>query len=205
MARELKLQSVVILANNFNPSIVRERWIVAHQVFTPAELEGENVYTPAFVQVNGPMSLLAATDRVQFVADPPQDGSDMVRRAKLVVHALPETPYKAVGFNFHWHFRPEMDIATFTHDRFKPPVGHSFGAGTGFGLQAIREINGARESTTIVQGTGDADGVIEVKMNYHYAIGEEDSAKDVVSALDAWQSDWDTANSLCRAILEEPV
>ena len=95
--------NVVILASNYNPSIVSKEWLYQRGIFT--ETVRNFVHTPVFALVESKdFSLMVDEQRLQLtvrkVTEDNFNASSGI--AERFVDILPETPYKAVGLNYHY-------------------------------------------------------------------------------------------------------
>jgi hypothetical protein len=182
MALELTQQTIVILANQFNPSIFREAWLERLGVYSQDELTGNVVYTPMFCQVSGDVTLLVVNDRAQFMTSRP-DGGRVAERSRLIVDALPQTPYSAIGLNFIWTFVPDgRSVAEVSAQLFRPPIHNLFDAATIFGLTG-RGVSG---NATLVATATPYQDRIEIKFNYHFDLSTDNTLDDARGALASW-------------------
>ncbi len=106
MALELINATIVIVAQDHNPSILHPSFLVSTSVVPPDfELADSPISTPAFSRVvykNG-LSFQAEPDRINIVdGRPPEDpaASALPNYAAKYVGTLPHVPYRAVGINF---------------------------------------------------------------------------------------------------------
>ena len=100
--------NAVILASNYNPSIVSKEWLYQRGIFT--EAVRNFVHTPVFALVESEeFSLMVDEQKFQLtVRKVTQDNlNDSVSIVERFVDVLPETPYKAVGLNYHYTFPRE--------------------------------------------------------------------------------------------------
>jgi len=106
--------NIVILASNYNPSIVSKEWLYQRGIFT--ETVKNFVHTPVFALVESEVfSLVVDEERLQIIAKKvTQDSLNALPSiAEKFVDILPETPYKGVGLNYHYNFpREEYDLHT---------------------------------------------------------------------------------------------
>jgi len=100
--------NIVILASNYNPSIVSKEWLYQRGVFTESV---ENfVHTPILSVVeNQNFGFVVDEQRLQLAVkrvtqDNLINSNEIVRR---FIDILPETPYKAVGFNYRYTLTEE--------------------------------------------------------------------------------------------------
>ncbi len=95
--------NIVILASNYNPSIVSKEWLYQKGIFT--EPVGNFVHTPMLALVeNENFGFVVDEQRLQVVIkrvtqDNLTNSNTIARR---FVDVLPETPYKAVGLNYRY-------------------------------------------------------------------------------------------------------
>ncbi|MBI4303917.1 MAG: hypothetical protein HY665_06225 [Chloroflexi bacterium] len=95
--------NIVILASNYNPSIVSREWLYQKGIFT--EPVDNFVHTPVLSLVeNQNFGFAVDEQKLQLVIkrmtqDNLTNSNAMARR---FVDVLPETPYKAVGLNYHY-------------------------------------------------------------------------------------------------------
>lgn len=106
--------NIVIPASNYNPSIVSKEWLYQRGVFT--ETVKNFVHTPVFALVESEdFTLTVDEQRLQLTVkkvteDNLNASGGIVER---FVDVLPETPYKAVGLNYHYNFsREKCDLRT---------------------------------------------------------------------------------------------
>lgn len=106
--------NIVILASNYNPSIVSKEWLYQRGIFT--ETVRNFVHTPVFTLVESEdFSLVVDEDRLQItVRKVTQDSLNASASiAEKFVDILPETPYKGIGLNYRYTFpREGYDLHT---------------------------------------------------------------------------------------------
>lgn len=106
--------NIVILASNYNPSIVSKEWLYQKDIFT--EAVRNFVHTPVFALVESEdFSLMVNEQKLQLTVKKVTEDNLNTSGAitERFVDALPETPYKAVGLNYHYTFpREGCDLST---------------------------------------------------------------------------------------------
>jgi hypothetical protein len=98
---DLDQASIVILARNYNPSIVSKEWLLSKGIITESLVNF--VHVPAFSMVEGELvQLVLDENRLQLILKQPnRDNLHVLTEcASRFVASLPETPYIAVGLNF---------------------------------------------------------------------------------------------------------
>lgn len=100
--------NIVILASNYNPSIVSKEWLYQKGIFT--KTVRNFVHTPVFALVESEnFSLVVDEERLQItVRKVTQDSLNALASiAEKFVDILPETPYKSIGLNYRYTFPRE--------------------------------------------------------------------------------------------------
>jgi hypothetical protein len=125
MHRELVGSSVVVVAQNFNPSVTSQLWLVRNGVVPEGEFLPGCIFTDVLVQVRTRrFSLLFTPEQFQFVPTPGEDDIHALMQETIgrVIETLPHTPYRALGLNFTWHlFHEGGDIAALSRQLFFVP------------------------------------------------------------------------------------
>jgi hypothetical protein len=101
MAISLIGANVVLLAKNHNPTIVSKDWLSEKGILTESAMSF--THTPAFSVVETDnFSFIVDPDRLQLTAKKDFDVNvnTLAQMVLAYIHALPETPYSAIGFNF---------------------------------------------------------------------------------------------------------
>jgi len=100
---DLDQASIVILARNYNPSIVSREWLLSKGIVTEPVVNF--VQVPAFSMVEGELvQLVLDENRLQLILKQPNRDNLAVLTgcASRFVESLPETPYTALGLNFRF-------------------------------------------------------------------------------------------------------
>lgn len=95
--------SVVLLASNYNPSIISKEWLYQKGIFT--EPVNNFVHTPMLALIeNENFGFVVDAQRLQIVIK--RITQDNLAKSNAMVSKfvdiLPETPYKTVGLNYHY-------------------------------------------------------------------------------------------------------
>lgn len=119
---EIITSNVVIVAENLNPSIFRETWLVKEGVFKEEEIAPESIFSSVSVNVVTPsVELLIVPERLQLTLKTDERQDEIIKKVLgTVAEALPHTPYKAIGFNLHWILEAsgQSEIRKVTQDLF---------------------------------------------------------------------------------------
>lgn len=107
----LRKANIVVLAHSYNPSIVSPDWVLERKILN--EPINDFVHTQAFsLMQNNNFSLVVDTNRLQLSAK--KLDSDNIKLMPQILHRfftfLPETPCRAMGFNFTYELKVRHDL-----------------------------------------------------------------------------------------------
>jgi len=100
--------NIVILARNYNPSIVSKEWLYQKNIIKDTVINF--AHTPPFSLVETErISFVLSEDRLQISLKSftPRNIEDLAKIAMGFVSHLPETPFVAVGFNYSYYLPKE--------------------------------------------------------------------------------------------------
>jgi hypothetical protein len=158
-------QSIVVTANKFPVALLTDGWLSSHNVFQPADLASNFIYTPKFVLVKGPIRLYGSEDRFQLTCEEPGDGSEIADKASAIVGGLQKAPFQSISFTFHWEYEPEdKSVREFCASRFASPMAEKLGADVDFGLLAITAVRDWKLRVTVRPESNKVVGI------FHYVI-----------------------------------
>lgn len=206
MSCELVGASTVILAENFNPSILTQHWLIAKGIVAEEDFAPDCVFVPGLtVAKTRRFSLVAAPDRLQLVLNEPdaEEAADTVGATIYqIVGLLPETPYRALGLNFEWHC-PVDDIGERFFWLADNPLYQEFSAPDArFGAYLSKDVLGLRLKLDVKPtrpGSSEESEYYLFRFNFHRDIhGDEDRSQIVRQGLDQWSA----ARDLSRNIIE---
>src|SRR5262249_6224237 len=101
--------AAVVAASRFNVTAARQHWLVQHGIIGEDDLLEGALFSDTVVQApTSRFLLLLLPDQLQVVPTGPADEAQPVIVEKLgkIVGTLPHVPYKAVGLNFSWLYKP---------------------------------------------------------------------------------------------------
>jgi hypothetical protein len=101
--------AAVVVAQQFNPSVVSQIWLVNNGLLTADDFQEGSLYSDFVVQVRSRLfHMLVVPEQLQFVPVGSPEGHQALVVDKLgtIVRTLPHTPYRALGLNFSWHLTP---------------------------------------------------------------------------------------------------
>ena len=224
MNKVMENSSVVVIAKDFNLSIMKPLWLVKNGIFREEELEGDIVVTPPALQIpSANFQFMALADRVQMAIphEYPEAGSDIKRLIGGIVTVLPHTPYTAVGFNFHYLVAPESGEMPDNWERslFAAPFCNELSVGqeenARFGSYLSIDALGARLKID-VKPTNAADKIgalceawqpgqrlVRIHFNFHTDLANAgEPAKSVMDKLEKWTEALALAKELTEKITE---
>jgi hypothetical protein len=103
--RRLETANVVVVAQQFNPSILSEIWLAKHGIVPEGAKTGEWLLTNQVVKIGTTdFIIMAIPERLQFTPVNATGDVQGLIEEKMggIVDLLPHTPYSAVGLNFEW-------------------------------------------------------------------------------------------------------
>ncbi len=211
MSFTLANANAVVVARQFNPSIVNQIWLVDNGLVDRNEFKDGCIFTDMLANVNtSRFVLFASPEQLQFTpvgdADYHQDVvSDVLRR---IVETLPHTPYSAVGLNFVWHYHSEdVEASEVSRCLFYDGSRSLFRAfdtpDARFGAYLSKEALGARMKLDVKPIRVTLPNKKEVELmqfafNYHMDIPQKQ--RDVQRLVD-FLNRWDEARHLAAGIL----
>ena len=207
----LQTANVVVTAENFNPSILGEAWLVKHGIITEDLLADERVFTPPFVRMPTPeFTIVAVPDRIQFmVANPTAEAQDLIEsKVGSIVNLLPHTPYRAVGLNFHW------EAITMTLDNYAKGLRQMFvkqdssvyryfaEVDARFGGYFSKDVLGFRLRLTIEPIAGERDGTPFAGLRYHFNFNKDLKSDTAIKQIHDSLRRWSEVMNLSKDMFE---
>lgn len=200
MRRELIGSSVVVVAQNFNPSVTNQLWLVRNGVVGEGDFLAGCIFTDLLVQVRTRrFSLLFTPEQFQFVPASGEEKPHLLVQEVIgrIVQILPHTPYCALGLNFTWHLTPEGgDVAALSRRLFFTagrPLFRDFDApDASFGAYLSRDLLGFRLKLDVRPVTSSppmavAEQRLQLLYNFHADLPEgEEAVERIQQHLKRW-------------------
>ncbi len=101
--------AAVVVAQQFNPSVVTQLWLRDNRVLAAEDFQDGSIFSDYVVQVRSRLfHMLVLQDQLQFVPAVPAEQQQQLVTERLgaIIQLLPHTPYRALGLNFSWHLTP---------------------------------------------------------------------------------------------------
>jgi hypothetical protein len=197
MRWEMVGSSVVIVAQNFNPSVANQLWLVRNGVVGEGDFLPGCIFTDLLVQVRARrFSLLFTPEQIQFVPVAGDEEAVQLMREAITrtVRTLPHTPYRALGLNFTWRLTPEAtDVATLSRQLFFTPSNPLFRdfdvPDASFGAYLSRDLLGFRLKLDVKPVTAQAPAQqrLQFLYNFHADLPEGgEAAAEIEEYLRRW-------------------
>jgi len=190
--------NVVILAEQFNPSIVNQLWLVKINVAKESDFKDGCTFAPVLTDVHTKeFDLLIVPDRLVFKPQMGIEANQKIITSKIgkIVSELPHTPFKAVGLNFTW-FLTNGDVYEFSKALFHKdsvPIYEEFqNKDARFGGYLSKDILGFRLKLSIKpviknKNTDDSIEGLEFSFNFHADLSSDsEKGREVLDILKKW-------------------
>jgi len=204
MYQEFFGANVVIVAQQFNPSIVSQLWLVRHGLVAEEDFQPGSLFMDGLVQAcTRRFGLLVTPQQLQLVPLVPEEEQEelIVQTVGTLVRTLPHTPFRALGVNFTWHLVPDDgDVHALTRRLFyipRRPVFSDFDVpDADFGAYFSKNIFGYRlkldVKPVIMPQTEESEEPPESRLqmlfNYHADLPQGDEAAEtIVGLLGHWR------------------
>jgi hypothetical protein len=201
MEKELKIQSVVVLAQSFNTTIFNPHWLVKNNLINESDIDPTSIFAQNVTQVvTKQISLLVLPDQLQFTSGA-ENGNfveDINNTLVPIISKLQEIPYKAVGLNFNWFIKDEnKSIQELSKELFfneKSKLFQLFDDGNPkFGTYLSKEFKSTRLKLDIKPVTANLHEnsnpieYIACNFNFHLDLHNPDTATvDLINLLKEW-------------------
>ena len=201
ITKELKIQSIVILAENFNPSLFSRTWLSKHGFVDDNSILPNSIFTPPITNLfTDKFNLLVLPNQMQFIANSSDYsfGDDINQSLIPIIKRLGDgIPYKAVGVNYNWFIDDNSKGIEYTsrelffNDSIK--ISKAFDQPNArFGSYMSMDFEGSRLKldvkpvSAVDTKKGEAWESIQCTFNFHTDISEHDS-EDVLSTISKWK------------------
>jgi hypothetical protein len=210
--------NTVVVANQFNPSIVTQLWLVRNGLLKEDDFKPGCIFTDMVVHVKArDFTLMVVDAQCQFAPckDRLDDQELVVDKVGSLVRLLPETPYRAVGLNFLWHLVPEDgDVPAISRGLFftsDGPLHREFDDPTArFGAYMSKDAFGARLKLDVKPIIVEQDTVrkerIQFAFNLHLDIAEaDDPVARIQGMLGCWSAVREETSRIVHTALREEL
>lgn len=214
MNTQLVKSSIVIIAKQFNPSIVSQLWLTENELVKRDDFGSDSMYSEMIVNLNTKNFILLVTPE-QIQVTPTNDNTwhESVGFCKKLASTLPHTPYTAVGLNFVWILDPEdLPFSDFNSKCFKNEnlaflnqyndiSDFRFGtyfSGDVFGCRMKVDIKPVRLHS-VLNNEREVKEFMQFAFNFNHDI--ESKGKNVIKELQDHLDLWENSLTLSRTIV----
>lgn len=219
MSFELVAPNAVIVAHQFNPSVIGQLWLVRNGLLEEDDFRPGCVFTDMVVQVNSrEFDLMVVPQQCQFSprVDQQREQELAIDKVGSIVHSLPHTPFRAIGLNFTWHLSPEdndaSSISRALFFRESGPLHREFDVPDArFGGYMSKDAFGGRLKLDVkpitVKKEDEELEKIQFVFNLHRDVAdEEDPVGCIEHVLHQWNEVRDESSRIVHAIMrKEPA
>ena len=199
--KSLKIENVVILATNFNPSIVSSVWLLSKGICNADEILPNSFNTPQFSQiVCTDFQILVLPDQLQFskTANFQGDFTKVIKdKLSRILKELPEVPYRSAGINFHWFVNESnADISVLSRKLFynsESKIYNEFNnPSSQFGAYLSKDFSGSRLKLDIkpvifAENNQTPISAIQFAFNFHTDFVGENLHQNVLNYLNKFE------------------
>lgn len=194
---ELKDCTVVIVANDFNVTIMNNIWLYKNKIFSEEDLNN-SINLPIQVEVRAEnYALNVVPNKLQFSVNPQYEQAKDVILSKVgeIVKLLPYTPFSAAGLNFTYFISPDKnDIHGLTKSLFGNPTTKLFEGlddqNIRFGGYFNQDLMGTRfrldAKPITIKSKDHKEEKIQFAYNFNVNLGTEDAVDKIFELLDKW-------------------
>jgi hypothetical protein len=200
LLKELKVQPIIILAKNFNPSVFNQFWLINNGYIGEKEVLPNSIFTPQFAQIfTTKFNLLILPEQLQFNSiDLTKSEENLYSCLIPMIKRLSETPYIAIGINFFWLMNDDggKTISELSKELFYRNDSNIYsrfkGGDANFGIYLSKDIEGVRLKLDIKPITapdimsGDRKEYIQCSFNYHLDLNNKTCYQDLQTCLQKW-------------------
>ncbi len=208
---ELSSSTAVVVARNFNPSILSQLWLVRQGIVAENDFQQGCMFLDQVSQAETPLfRLTALPQQLHLTPRCPPDDEAAVVLEKLggIVRALPHTPYMAVGLNFLWH-QVTDNIAELTRSLFFQGGSELFEAfdvaDARFGAYLSKNWRSLRLKLDIkpiqFQAGASAQDRLLFAFNFHLDLPNEGAVDKIIAGLKLWQEAQAESRRLVELVL----
>lgn len=159
--------NIVVLARNYNPSIVSKEWLYSKNIIK--ETVDNFVHTPVLSVIETTLATIILEEgrfQISLKHTSPENIDALSKIATKFVMALPETPYVATGFNHNYHiFRKDIKTGKISKPNYAK-LKELFGENYDIGQLVYFQFREFVVRMSIAPTKGDADK-LAASFNFH--------------------------------------
>jgi hypothetical protein len=206
--------NIVVLAENLNPSLFTQLWLIKIGVISETDNIEGSFFTPTAVNLITPkFDLLVVPERLQLtikIEEPREQQEVLNKICGNIIKAIPHTPFTAIGFNMEWiavsRYKHEFhDILREMFVSEKNPIAPFFKTDDStFGMSFSKNEIGTRLSLNVSHVINNKEGThgLRFKFNFHKQIENSDRERAVAILLEMLNN-WQKARGIAEEIVME--
>jgi len=208
---ELRDCNAVIIANDFNLTIMNSIWLYKNKIFTEEELQGCSNSPIHFETRTDDFIVSIVPNRLQFSISPAYDDDAkelIISKIGKLIKKLPHTPYTAAGLNFTYNIIPaDKDINALSRTLFCNENSKLFAGleakDVRFGGYFSQDLMGTRfrfdAKPVKLKTKKTISEVIQLSYNFNVTI----TADDNISTISNLFKKWDQAKKHTKELTEK--
>jgi hypothetical protein len=198
--------AVVVVAQQFNPSIVTQLWLSRNAGMRDEDFLAGCVFTDLIVQIRSrQFHMLVVPEQMQFLPLEAEEQQIIHEKLGAIVGSLPHTPYRAVGLNFTWHLSTQRTMPEVSREMFfrtdRALYQNFTDAGAHFGAYLSKDSSGFRlkldVKPVLVQLEDRTEHRLQFAFNFHRDFTENHTAQ-----LEQCLLLWDAAKREVETIID---
>lgn len=195
----LESTNIVILAKNFNPSIVSKEWLYNKKVIRESIMNFIHNPVVSVVDTNT-FNFMLDGNRLQLTLKNinPISMRRLPKVAQDFIRNLPETPYTAIGFNYKYHFPKKLFHLVNWFSPNETKLKEVFSTSYDVGFIISFEYDGFIVRISAPPTSLETDEII-LDINFHV---ESNGFEATYERLDQYQMSFDKIESVLMEILE---
>ena len=187
MNKKLIEQTIVIVADFFNPSAFSQYWFIKEEILKEEDIQKESLFVPGITHVQtDKFNMLVVPDKIQITikSNNEETHNTIYKLLTLIVQGQQNIPYKALGINFCWELIPQDSISIYSKNLFykeNMPLYDKFKEDNAcFGVYMSQNYKNARMKLDIKPIILNDDKCMICNFNFHHDISE---ANDIINNL----------------------
>ncbi|MBP1630793.1 MAG: hypothetical protein H6Q15_1686 [Bacteroidetes bacterium] len=212
LTKEIKSQTIVIIAENFNPSIFNQHWLIKNGFVEENQMKNYVFSNEVAQFYTDDYKFLVAQNQIQFSLTNHSKDLFLVLESFLikVLQKLKEVPYKALGVNFDWVIKDnelstkELTKKLFFNENSEFYSQFSNEQNSRFGSYISVDFENSRMKLDIRPAfiNGETDNEILVfSFNFHVELNNREKYfEDLMSSLKGWKNYSNKAESIINIL-----
>lgn len=201
--KDLKMQSIVILAQSFNTTAFNHHWLVKNNFVEESDIMPDSIFAPDFSQViTQKFNMLIVPQQLQFNAglSSTNFNNEIQETLLPIINRLQEIPYKALGINLNWLIKDShKDMQTLSKELFSVQQSNLYqyfdSEDTRYGAYISKTFKNSRLRLDIKPVNMSNDSTQEIvseyilcNFNFHINLKPDNSVQDLTDTINQWDT-----------------